>query len=94
MSWAGQAAQEAVEAPPQEASPGLPDIQPPRQTPKKATRPGCSEPVLPTPTAFLQVSPWVTSKDPLDSGSNTLSELWVGPEKLTLALGRRDSSRT
>lgn len=45
MSWAGQAAQEAVEAPPHEASPGLPDIQPPRQAPKQATRPGCSEPV-------------------------------------------------
>lgn len=57
MSWADQAAQEAVEAPPREASPGLPDIQPPRQAPKKAARPGCSEPVLPTHTAFLQGSP-------------------------------------
>lgn len=53
MSWAGQAAQEAVEAPPPEASPGLPDIQPPRQAPKKATRPDCSEPALPTPAASL-----------------------------------------
>lgn len=70
MSWAGQAAQEAVEAPPREASPGLPNIQPPRQAPKMATRPGCSEPVLPTHTVFLQVSPWVISKDPLDSGSS------------------------
>lgn len=44
MSRVGQAAQEAAEAPPQEASPGLPDLQPPRQAPKKATCPGCSEP--------------------------------------------------
>lgn len=98
MSCAGQAAQEAVGYHSREASPGLPDIQPPQSQPLSQGRlqgsplpTACHVPAMPMPPlhhCFPLTSPHAGLKDPLSSRSKVCQTLRSSQVKVQEGSGR------